>query len=45
MFQLAVVPREAVEMYGSKFDLHPVGTGPFTLKEEDWVQGLSLIHI
>ena len=26
MFQLAVVPREAVEMYGSKFDLHPVGT-------------------
>ncbi len=43
MFQLAVVPREAVEMYGSKFDLHPVGTGPFTLKEEDWVQGKSMV--
>ena len=27
------VPREAVEHYGKEFLNHPVGTGPFTLKE------------
>lgn len=27
------VPREAVEFYGPDFDRHPVGTGPFVLKE------------
>ncbi len=29
----SVVPREAVEMYGPEFTRHPVGTGPFVLKE------------
>ncbi|MFH1737708.1 MAG: ABC transporter substrate-binding protein [bacterium] len=29
----AIVPREAVEMYGVEFTRHPVGTGPFILKE------------
>ena len=37
MFQTSVVPREAVEKYGTRFARHPVGTGPFTMKEEDWV--------
>ena len=36
MFQTSVVPREAVEKYGTKFGRHPVGTGPFTLDEDDW---------
>ncbi|MBI4583191.1 MAG: hypothetical protein HY717_04130 [Planctomycetes bacterium] len=43
MFQTAIVPREAVEKYGPRFGRHPVGTGPFTLKEEDWVPGKSLV--
>jgi len=43
MFQLSVVPREAVEMYGEGFAGHPVGTGPFILKNEsDWVRGKSM---
>jgi ABC-type transport system substrate-binding protein len=29
MFQLSIVPREAVETYGSELARHPVGTGPF----------------
>jgi ABC-type transport system substrate-binding protein len=33
----AVVPREAVEFYGSDFNIHPVGTGPFFL--ESWLRG------
>ncbi|MEM7306510.1 MAG: ABC transporter substrate-binding protein [Planctomycetota bacterium] len=32
-FQLSVVPREAVEKYGSEFARHPVGSGPFVLKQ------------
>ncbi|NJN33431.1 MAG: hypothetical protein HC817_03410, partial [Saprospiraceae bacterium] len=28
-----------VEFYGSRFSRHPVGTGPFTLAEEDWRTG------
>ncbi len=43
MFQLSIVPREAVEHYGDKFNRHPVGTGPFLLKDEsDWVSGSKL---
>jgi len=43
MFQLSVVPREAVETYGEAFPAHPVGTGPFILeKESDWVRGNSM---
>lgn len=30
---LSVVPREAVEKYGVDFGNHPVGTGPFQLKD------------
>ncbi|MCA9040240.1 MAG: hypothetical protein KDA65_07845 [Planctomycetaceae bacterium] len=43
MFQTAVVPREAVEMYGDRFARHPVGTGPFTLSEDEWLinQGMT----
>ena len=35
MFQTSVVPREAVEHYGSDFGAHPVGTGPYVLDE--WI--------
>ncbi len=42
MFQTSVIPREAVDGYGSRFGLHPVGTGPFTLKEQDWRKGQSI---
>lgn len=44
MFQLSVVPREAIETYGNRFSRHPVGTGPFMLKkEDDWKFGTSLV--
>lgn len=42
MFQTSVVPREAAEMYGSRFSRRPVGTGPFTMREEDWLTSKSL---
>lgn len=38
-FQLSVVPREAVEKYGDDFGGHPVGTGPYTVKDGDWQPG------
>lgn len=38
MFQTGVVAREAVEKYGDRFGLRPIGTGPFYLKEGDWKQ-------
>ncbi len=46
MFQTSVVPREAVEKYGTRFGRHPVGTGPFTLAESDWKanQGMTFIR-
>ncbi len=37
----AVVPHEAVEHYGEDFLSHPVGTGPYLLKE--WRRGLRLV--
>lgn len=40
MFQLSVLPREAVEKYGKEFGKHPVGTGPFTL--DSWEQRKSI---
>jgi ABC-type transport system substrate-binding protein len=43
MFQTAVVPREAVEHHAARFGRHPVGTGPFTLREEDWLPGQRLV--
>ena len=43
MFQLAVVPKEAVDKYGTNFSGHPVGTGPFLMeKESDWRRSTSL---
>lgn len=47
MFQLSVLPREAVEYYNQggieRFSAHPVGTGPFLLaKESDWDRGISI---
>ncbi|MFV2070719.1 MAG: ABC transporter substrate-binding protein, partial [Pirellulales bacterium] len=43
MFQTAVVPREAVEEYGDRFGRHPVGTGPFTLDEKEWIPSQSMV--
>ena len=43
MYQLAIVPSEAVERYGRRFGRHPVGTGPFTLREGDWQPGMSMV--
>lgn len=37
----AIIPHEAVEFYGEEFMNHPVGTGPFVLKE--WRRGLRLV--
>ncbi len=37
----AVVPREAVEHYGEEFINHPVGTGPYRLKE--WRRGSKIV--
>ncbi len=37
----SIVPREAVEKYGSGFRSHPVGTGPFVLVA--WEEGQALI--
>jgi ABC-type transport system substrate-binding protein len=37
----SIVPREAVEKYGSDFRRHPVGTGPFRFV--DWEEGQALI--
>lgn len=42
MFQTSIVPREAAELYGTRFSRHPVGTGPFTMREEDWRTSKSL---
>ena len=30
---LSIIPKEAVDHYGRLFGRHPVGTGPFRLKE------------
>ena len=37
----SVVPREAIEFYGSDFRSHPVGTGPFQFKY--WEENVKLI--
>jgi len=39
----SVVPREAVEKYGSNFRANPVGTGAFQLK--NWVEGNALMML
>ncbi len=42
MFQTSIVPREAVEMYGTGFPRNPVGTGPFIMDPDDWITSKSL---
>ncbi|MDB5284275.1 MAG: extracellular solute-binding protein family 5, partial [Bacteroidota bacterium] len=37
----SVIPEEAVKKYGAEFRSHPVGTGPFILK--NWKEGTALI--
>jgi len=36
-----VVPHEAIAFYGDAFRKHPVGTGPFFLK--NWVEGVKMV--
>jgi len=43
MSYTAAVSREAVEYYGEEFLNHPVGTGPFKLK--DWMRGAKIILV
>ncbi len=43
MFQTSIVPREAVEHYKKKFSRHPVGTGPFLLK--NWESGSRMTFV
>ena len=40
MHHCVAVPREAVAFYGEQFNAHPVGTGPFVLKE--WVRNYRM---
>ncbi|MBC8319513.1 MAG: ABC transporter substrate-binding protein [Bacteroidetes bacterium] len=37
----SVIPHEAVELYGSNFRKHPVGTGPFKL--QNWIENIKLV--
>ena len=37
----SIVPKEAIEKYGSDFRRHPVGTGPFRFVA--WDEGQALI--
>lgn len=39
----SVIPREAIEKYGSNFRANPVGTGPFMYK--NWKEGTALILV
>ncbi len=43
MSYAAAVPREAVEYYGEEFLNHPVGTGPFKLKE--WFRSSKIVLV
>jgi ABC-type transport system substrate-binding protein len=43
MYQTCVVPREAVDYYGNRFNRHPVGTGPFTMAEDDWIPKKNMV--
>lgn len=39
----SVIPKEAVQKYGTDFRAHPVGTGPFMFK--NWKEGTALIMV
>jgi peptide/nickel transport system substrate-binding protein len=39
----SIIPKEAIEKYGSDFRRHPVGTGPFRFKY--WKEGEKLIFV
>ena len=41
MTYASVVPKEAVDYYGTEFGRHPVGTGPF--KFQYWKEGVKLV--
>ena len=41
MTYASVVPHEAVDLYGTEFGRHPVGTGPF--KYQYWKEGVKLV--
>lgn len=43
MFQTGIIPHEGLDTYGSRFGLHPIGSGPYTLSEGDWQFGLQMI--
>lgn len=43
MFQTGIIPHEALEHYGSRFGIRPVGSGPYTLSEGDWQFGLQMV--
>jgi len=40
---VVATPREAVELYGDEFSRHPVGTGPYVLKE--WMLNYRLEYV
>ncbi|HPQ20464.1 MAG TPA: ABC transporter substrate-binding protein [Saprospiraceae bacterium] len=40
----SILPREAVEFYGSEFSRHPVGTGPFKFKRWEDNEALYLVR-
>lgn len=43
MFQTGIVPHEAIDHYGTRFGIRPVGSGPYTLRDGDWQFGLQMI--
>jgi ABC-type transport system substrate-binding protein len=42
---LGVVAREVVEKYGDKIMEHPVGTGPFMLKADEWMRSAKMVLV
>ncbi len=42
---LGTVAREVVEKYGDKIMEHPVGTGPFMLKADEWVRSSKIVVV
>jgi ABC-type transport system substrate-binding protein len=42
---LGAVAREVVEKYGDKIMEHPVGTGPYRLKADEWVRSSKMVMV